>query len=61
MTAVATAPRLPAAQAWLHPSHDRECPTCHRLIKLGTLVAHVDTLHGGAHVCANCTSTPRPA
>ncbi len=51
---------LPPAQAWLRASYGRDCPTCRRPIKVGGLVAHIATADGGAHVCANCTSTPRP-
>lgn len=50
----------PAAQAWLHASHGRDCPTCRYTIKTGELVAQVATAFGGAHVCADCTSSPRP-
>ncbi len=51
---------LPAAQAWLRASHGRDCPGCRRPIKVGALVAHVVTMFGGMHVCADCTSSPRP-
>ncbi len=56
----ATLDRLPAAQAWLHASHARDCPTCRSQIKTGGLVAQIATVFGGAHVCADCTSSPRP-
>ena len=55
-----TAERLPTAQAWLHASHGRDCPTCRDRIKVGQVVAQIATVFGGAHVCANCTSSPRP-
>lgn len=57
---VPTAPALPPAQAWLHASYERPCPTCERKIAEYAPVAFVLGVDGGSHVCPNCTSSPQP-
>lgn len=58
MTTTAEPP--PRAQAWLHAQFERECPTCHKLIRKGDQVAYIPGVDGGAHVCPNCTSSRKP-